>query len=173
MYATAASVNAFPVAYCGALSSDVAGGGTIVLTKPPAHMISWRLWLREAGSTGAAATAPTFEERNSWTCSTILAASLLANARRYSSRRSLAAIASPRSTPCMNSRSLSCANASTLATPGGALHAGAFGLKGAKTVGLVMPGDPSAALPETVLAPSKPIAISAATDSGANRRSTG
>jgi len=32
MYATAASVNAFPVAYCGALSSEVAGGGTIVLT---------------------------------------------------------------------------------------------------------------------------------------------
>ena len=102
-----------------------------------AHMISCRLWLSDAGSTGAATTPPTFEASRSCTCSTILAASLLASARRYSSPR-LAAISRPWSTPCMNSRSLSCAKARTFSRPGGGLHAGAFGSNGANTVGLVI-----------------------------------
>ena len=45
-------------------------------------------------------------------------------------------MARPWSTPCMNSRSLSCAKASTLLRPGGGLHAGAFGSNGANTVGV-------------------------------------
>ena len=32
MYAAAASASTFPVSYCGALSSEVAGGGTMVPT---------------------------------------------------------------------------------------------------------------------------------------------
>ena len=40
MCAMAASVSALPVAYCGALSSNVAGGGTIVPTKPPDQITS-------------------------------------------------------------------------------------------------------------------------------------
>ena len=63
----------------------------------------------------------------------------------------------------MNSRSLSCANASTLSSPGGALQAGALGLNGANFVALVMPGAPSSAFAMLIVTASAPTTPSTAT----------
>ena len=58
-------------------------------------------------------------------------------------------------TPFMNSRSLSCANAKTFLSPGGEWQGSASGLKGAKTVGSVMPAGPSCAPTRDVIGPTQ------------------